>query len=580
MNFKGIQKMKTLFAAAVIGVVLAGCSAGGKGSSTSTPVTASASDLLVTVNTPSPGGLQNTGSQVATVTVTAVDANRNVVAAVPVSIVPDSTAVVTTSSTTTDASGVVTGTVSIGNDRSNRTINLVITSGSIKTTASFNVVGNVLTATPSPAVVAPGAAGTIQYHLVDASGAAVPNVSVAVTGSSATTGTTDVNGNFVLSYTAPATQQVLTFNATANNVSVASTVQDTSGTIDPATGTVQSASLSSDPSTVAVNAAGSTTNQVSVRALFLGANNQPIPNIRVRFDLDGDTNGIGGTLSSGTDYVYSDANGVARTTYIPGTRSSGNNKLTIRGCWNNSDFTAVASGAACPNNQAVSSQITVAGASVSIAIDTDNQIVVLTTSPVIYQISYAVQVVDSVGNPQSGVVVSSAVDQPRYYKGFYSLPTGAAKWVDQGHVACDNEDVNRNGNQDVFSSTQKEDANNDGILEPAAAAVTIIAQTQTAGLLGGQATTDQFGRAYFFMQYGAQYATWSDFTLNFSAVVSGSEGHKSYSATLPAPATAFTTTTADLPFELSPWGIDTGTGFTPVTDPATGISYSLCTSAQ
>ena len=157
MNFQGIQKMKTLLAALAMGVVLAGCSAGGKNSSTTPPpvVNPTASDLLVTVSTPSSDGLQNTGSQVATVTVTAVDANRNVVAAVPVSIVPDNTAVVTASSTTTNTSGVVTGTVSIGNDRSNRTINLVVTSGSIKKTASFNVVGNVLTATPSPAVIAP-----------------------------------------------------------------------------------------------------------------------------------------------------------------------------------------------------------------------------------------------------------------------------------------------------------------------------------------------------------------------------------------------------------------------------------------
>ena len=285
-------------------------------------------------------------------------------------------------------------------------------------------------------------------------------------------------------------------------------------------------------------------------------------------------------MSSGTDYVYSDVNGVARTTYIPGARSSGNNKLTIRGCWSNSDFAAVASGAACPNGQAISSQITVAGASVSIAIDTDNKIVELTSSPTIYQVSYAVQVVDSVGNPQVGVVVSSAVDQPRYYKGFYAVPTGGTKWADQGHVACDNEDVNRNGNQDVFSPTQKEDANNDGILEPAAAAVTILAQTPTSGLLGGQAVTDQFGRAYFFMQYGAQYATWSDFTLNFSAVVAGSEGHKSYSSTLLGPSNAVTDVTDLLPFAFSPWGTDVNTGFTTVTDPATGISYNLCTSAQ
>ncbi|MBC7665937.1 MAG: hypothetical protein H7276_19465, partial [Caulobacter sp.] len=473
--------MKAILAAAALGIVLAGCSAGGEPAKTVGGGT-TASDLLVTVTTPNPGGLQNTGAQVATVTVTAVDSNRNVVSGATVSIVPDNTAVVSTSSTTTNSAGVVTGTVGIGNDSSNRTVALVISSGSIKKTASFDVVGNVLTATPSPAIVTPGGAGTIQYHLADAKGVAVANVSVAISGTLTATGTTDANGNYTFPYTAPSAEQVLTFNATANKVSVTSTVQDTSGTIAPAVGSVQSASLSSDPSTVGVNAAGSTANQVAVRALFLGASNQPIANVRVRFDLNGDANGIGGTLTSGTDYVYSDANGVARTTYIPGSRSSGNNKLTIRGCWSNSDFAVVTTGAACPNSQAVTSAITVAGASVSIAIDTDNNITSVGTTPTIYQIAYAVQVVDSVGNPQAGVVVSSAVDQPRYYKGYFDVVSGA--WKLEGHVSCDNEDVNRNGNQDIFDSTHKEDANNNGVLDPAAAAVTILAQTQTAGLLG------------------------------------------------------------------------------------------------
>ncbi len=583
MKFQGMNQFKTAIAALAMGLVLAGCSAGGS-NTTKTPTTGdpTASDLLVTVTTPTAGGLRNTGLEVATVTVTAVDANRNVVASVPVAIVSDTTAVVAAGGKSTDAKGVVTATVGIGGDTSNRTVNIVISSGSITKNASFDVVGNVLTATPAPAVITPGSAGTIQYHLEDAAGNGLSGISVAVSGSLTATGKTDGSGNFIYNYTAPSAEQVLTFNATANNVSVASTVQDTSGTIPSAIGAVQSASLSADPSTVGINAAGSTINQVSVRALFLGANNQPIANVRVRFDKDGDTNGIGGTLTSGNGYVYSDANGVARTTYIPGTRSSGNKKLTIRACWSNNDFAAMAEGAACPDtlpvaNQEVSSAITVAGASVSVAIDTDNKLVQLASSPVIYQISYAVQVVDSVGNPQAGVVVSSAVDQPRYYKGSFAVIGGS--WVRLGHQSCDNEDVNRNGNQDVFSPTSKEDANGNGLLEPAAAAVTILAQTQVAGLLAGQAKTDAFGRAYFFLQYGAQYATWSDFTLTFSAVVAGSEGHKSYSTTLPAPAAAFQDVTVSLPFQNSPWGTDASSGIVSVADPATSIVSNLCTLA-
>ena len=41
--------------------------------------------------------------------------------------------------------------------------------------------------------------------------------------------------------------------------------------------------------------------------------------VRVRFDLNGDPNNIGGSFSTGTSVIYSDANGDAITAYIPGT---------------------------------------------------------------------------------------------------------------------------------------------------------------------------------------------------------------------------------------------------------------------
>ena len=62
---------------------------------------------------------------------------------------------------------------------------------------------------------------------------------------------------------------------------------------------VQSASLAASPSVVPVNT-GSTSNRSELRALFLGAGNAPVQNVRVRFDLAGDVNSIGGSLTSGT----------------------------------------------------------------------------------------------------------------------------------------------------------------------------------------------------------------------------------------------------------------------------------------
>ena len=49
-----------------------------------------------------------------------------------------------------------------------------------------------------------------------------------------------------------------------------------------------------------------TSNRSELRALFVGAGNAPVQNVRVRFDLAGDANNIGGSLTSGTNVVYSD----------------------------------------------------------------------------------------------------------------------------------------------------------------------------------------------------------------------------------------------------------------------------------
>ena len=51
-------------------------------------------------------------------------------------------------------------------------------------------------------------------------------------------------------------------------------------------------------------------------------------------------------LTSGTNVVYSDANGVATTAYVPGSRFSPTDGLTVRACWSANDF---AGRRRCPN---------------------------------------------------------------------------------------------------------------------------------------------------------------------------------------------------------------------------------------
>jgi len=560
MNLQGTSQMKSSLIAAAVAVVIAGCSGGGATSTTPTDPGSDVtpSDLLVTVSTVSADGLKDVTSETAKVTVTAVDANRNVLADAPVSIVPDNTAVVTVSGTTTDTSGVVTGDVGIGTDRTNRQISVVVKSGSITKTLAINVVGATLTATPNPAVVAPGSKGSILYHLADANKVAMPNIAVALSGAFSGTGTTNENGDFVYSYTAPAAEQVLTVNATAGGAQASSTITDAAGTIDPAQGTVQSSSIDANPKTVSTNQAGSTTNQVQVRASFFDALNAPIQNIRVRFDLDGDQGNVGGTLSSGTNYAYSDENGVARTNYIPGTRASGNEKLTIRACWSNNDFAA----GTCPHELAI--PITVVSEGVSITINTDNRITILETSPIEYQLGYSVQVVDSAGNPKSGVQVSYSIAIPTYYKGRWTTFNGTTDWTLVGHEACGNEDLNGNNRLDDF-----EDYNADKLLEPSGTA-TVVPQTSTSDV------TNEFGRAYFFVQYGANYANWADYVLTFSASVAGTAGHYSYTDTLPFPTNTLDDPTIEPPFMNSPFGTLIGGGMAEITDPVSGNKAFLC----
>jgi hypothetical protein len=543
MNFQGIQKMKTLFAAMAIGVVLAGCSAGGKSSDSSTttnPTTASSLNVAVDKST-----INDTGSDTATITITALDSNNNVVASVPVTVKADS-GVLTPSGTSTGTTGVLTATLVPGGDHTDRTINVVVTSGSISKTVSIAVSGAVLTAAVSSTTA--GASATIQYTLVDASSVAIAAapITVSLPGQADVAGTTDANGKYTFSYTMPSASTTVT--ATAAGVTTTSTVTPQGGTtVVPTAGTVTSPSLAANPSTVA------TSGQVELRALFIGANNAPIPNVRVRFQMV-DSNSIGGTLSSDStdgvthNVIYSDANGVANTTYTAGTRGG---VITAKACWDVNDF----ANTACPNAVTASS-ITVVATGVSVAVLTNGQLSEDDTKN-IYSINLVVQVVDASNQPITGSTVTGSVDIPRFYRGFYTINSGS--WTPaiysnntlatlitgtSARQSCDNEDINRNN---VMESG--EDANDSGSLEPFKASVTI---TPTSA---GSDLTDSFGKAYFTLQYGQNYASWEDAILTFTTSVEGTEGHATYPTSLPVPAATLTLTTADPPFKVSPYNV-------------------------
>ena len=135
------------FLSSLLITALAACGGGGGNSGTPLigPSTSSVTDLVVVL---SASTIANTGSESVTATVIALDSNRNAVAGVPVTLAVNSNAVITPSALSTGSSGTVTAAIGIGTDRSNRTITITATSGSIIRTAAL------LVAPPGPVVVA------------------------------------------------------------------------------------------------------------------------------------------------------------------------------------------------------------------------------------------------------------------------------------------------------------------------------------------------------------------------------------------------------------------------------------------
>jgi hypothetical protein len=76
----------------------------------------------------------------------------------------DSDAIVTTPSTETGADGKLQSTLTIGSNRANRVITVTVTSGSVSKTATVQVLGRAPYGYCPSAVVAPSAAGKIQYR--------------------------------------------------------------------------------------------------------------------------------------------------------------------------------------------------------------------------------------------------------------------------------------------------------------------------------------------------------------------------------------------------------------------------------
>jgi hypothetical protein len=526
-------------------------------------VTPTAADISLTLSAPS---ITNSGSATVTATVTAVDKNRNAIAGIPVTLKVNNDATIIVSSQTTSAQGLVSGTISIGSNKANRQILVTAVSGTLTRDAVVQVVGTRITATALPTVLTPGSRGVVQYRIIDSNNSPLAAFPIRIVGPGGvvTDAQSDINGSYEFAYTAPAAAGTLDIRATSGGVDNVTgvIVQAGAGAIpEVPAGSVRSASVRANPSVVATNGTSSTTNRTEVRALFVGDANQPIPNVRVRFDLDGDANSIGGSVVSGSTVIYSDANGVALSAYVPGQRFSPTDGVTIRACWGYNDAQALA----CTNS--AKTTLTVVSDPLSVTIGTDNLVVV--SQDLVYSQRFVVQVNDSSGLAKADVQVSPLLDLTSYSQGYWQRPKGADKW-DQIVTAdgCGNEDVNRNGVLEIYSNGLREDANNNGQLEPRKADVVVSFE--------GTNKTDSSGLVRLRITYPRNVASWVRYALTVAATgVSGTEGRANFSGLLIVPVDAVKAE-ADPPFILSPYGRTDGSPRVVVTTPDGRLSASLC----
>ncbi|MEO7401098.1 MAG: hypothetical protein ABIV07_10090, partial [Polaromonas sp.] len=174
----------------VLVIALAACGGGGgsagtTGTGTGTTVP-TAADFIFELDKTT---ILNTGSDKAVLTVTVLDSNRNVVVGVPVSVAVDAGGVFSPiSGASTDATGKFSGNITIGGDKSNRTINAVITVNNKSKVASIVVVGSQISVTPIPATPTPGQMVTLNVSTTDSAGSPIQNAALILSGTSGASG--------------------------------------------------------------------------------------------------------------------------------------------------------------------------------------------------------------------------------------------------------------------------------------------------------------------------------------------------------------------------------------------------------
>jgi hypothetical protein len=261
-------------AALLLGFALVGC--GGGGGSAGTPPfggsngggeAPAATSVEVVSSSPEVG---TAGEQVQ-ITAIVRGAGNVTLASVPVTFAAD-TGSLSAVSSTTDASGVATARFSAGSDKAARTANITVTAGSVTGAIAIDVQGSTVTASGASTLQF-NATAPLSVKVVDSGGAPLPGITVGVTsalgaGLSASSVTTDVQGNATVTYTANrAGNDTVEFSALGSTASLAISVSgEDFAIVSPVSGT-----------TVAIG----TGQAVTARYLINGA--PAVGNFQVRF---------------------------------------------------------------------------------------------------------------------------------------------------------------------------------------------------------------------------------------------------------------------------------------------------------
>jgi protocatechuate 3,4-dioxygenase beta subunit len=312
---------------------------------------------------------------------------------------------------------------------------------------------------------------------------------------------------------------------TANSSATGSTVQTSVEFVAPLTsGAVLS--LQATPAVVGANAPGSTSEQVTLRAVVTDKASQgnPVKNAKVSFSIVSDSSG--GTLSQPSE-VMTGSDGSATVSYVAGTTATATDGVVIQA--------RVISPVSAATN---TTRLTVAQKSLFISAGTGNSILSPTSNT--YQVDYVVFVTDSAGNAVRDVAITGSVRPRNYRKGIMVLPApDKGPWMPQVSATCLNEDLDSDGVLGIG-----EDKNGNGRLDP------VIPMNITSS-----GKTAANGTATISMIYPKDRAYWLDVDFTIRGAVAGSEARYVGYTVLPGAASDYASPTASPPGSESPYGI-------------------------